>query len=799
MGNTTSSAAELSIYISQLKDEAIDDTKENDKFWKQIIFQQSTPEIVFAAITPAVVREILEKQPENYKTMVKKCLLYIETFISKNGIAPEHETILNCLRLLTRLIPFAFETGSTLNDEFFWKIPEIKKEQEEAEGDTTKVEDTETSNNKSNTASIGQRIIHATMRLCFVSNFTVARERAERSKKMIAEAIAADETFQEQLVLNDDLIWASGVGTTGDPVDINARLDRNRIETLKLLVSCFSNILYCEPHKYVPGKDPWLLTATNRKCPNAMTLFHSLINVSVGYDPVGLGIPYTGNILEDPRDELSTISLHVFLALVDFAAPPPPKNMAEGTANHPSMEKTDLGNGTGSNNNNDETNANALEANNALKKNNQQAINVENIHRSFVFSLDGTKNFQFLFGGITRLLNNHHECVSAFFGGATKQIEFHQELLVLFWKLADGNSKFCLFCLQQADINEMVLPCLYFMWIGRNRPSMAGLVHLCTFILLLLSGERNFGVSLNKPYANVLPLNDLTTFTGTSADLLIIVCHKLVVNGHRTLDSLYNCFLTIISNISPYIKSMSLPTCLKLLNLFEIFSSKRYLLAQDSNHQYVFFLMDIFNNIIQYQYAGNAHLIYAIIRRKSSFDRLFNLKLNEENEENENATTTDNNNNNNELKKAETTAVKTDDEEKTGGIDLPKKEEEKVVEQSGPPKFVPTTDWLVTWKSRLPIGTVLRLLQHLVPQVENLCRRNAGSVDEDLVLQFLRKTTMVGLLPVPHAIIVRRYQPNKFTNIWFSTYLWGVIFLRNQRMPLFDGTKISLFHVHVGR
>ena len=60
-----------------------------------------------------------------------------------NGIAPEHETILNCLRLLTRLIPFAFETGSTLNDEFFWKIPEIKKEQEEAEGDTTKVEDTE--------------------------------------------------------------------------------------------------------------------------------------------------------------------------------------------------------------------------------------------------------------------------------------------------------------------------------------------------------------------------------------------------------------------------------------------------------------------------------------------------------------------------------------------------------------------------------------------------------------------------------------------------------------------------------
>eukprot|EP00943_MAST-04B_sp_MAST-4B-sp1_P000331 g331.t1 len=774
MGNANSSAAELSIYISQLKEDVIPDTKENDPFWNQIVFQQSTSEIVFAAITPAMVREILEKQPANYKTMITKCLTCIEAFVKSGGNSPEHETILNCLRILTRLIPFAFETGSTLNSEFFWNS--MKKEAISAEeGGNTSGAITEP------LSTIGQRIIHATLKLCFVSNFTVALARAERSKKAIAEAVKADPSFQTQLVLDDDLVWASGVGTTGEPIDINARLDRNRIETLKLLVACFSNILYCEPHKYVPGKDPWILTATNRNCPNAMTLFHSLINISVGYDPVGLGIPYAGNMMDDPRDELATISLHVFLALVDFAAPPPPKNMAEGTANHPSMEKTDAANQTSPKH----------KKTDILNKNNQQSVNVENIYRSFVFSLDGTKNFQFLFGGISRLLNNHHECVSAFFGGATKQIEFHQELLVLFWKLADGNSKFLLFCIQQVDVNEIVLPCLYFMWTGRNRPSMAGLVHLCTFILLLLSGERNFGVSLNKPYSGILPLNEITKFTGTCADLLIIVCHKLVVNGHRTLDSLYNCFLTIISNISPYIKSMCLPTCLKLLNLFEIFSGKRYLLSQDTNHQFVFFLMDIFNNIIQYQYAGNSHLIYAIIRRKSTFDRLFNLKLDGNDQGIKN---------NDNSSKTNTDTVKTDDEEKTGiNTTSPEIEKSNSSSEVNEAKFVPTLDWLEAWKSRLPIGTVLRLLQHLVPQVENLCKRNAGSADEDLVLQFLQKTTMVGLLPVPHAIIVRRYQPNKFTNIWFSTYLWGVIFLRNQRMPLFDGTKIRLFHVHVGR
>jgi hypothetical protein len=42
------------------------------------------------------------------------------------------------------------------------------------------------------------------------------------------------------------------------------------------------------------------------------------------------------------------------------------------------------------------------------------------------------------------------------------------------------------------------------------------------FIVLLLSGERNFGVRLNKPYTVRVPM-DIPIFTGTHADLLIIV------------------------------------------------------------------------------------------------------------------------------------------------------------------------------------------------------------------------------------------------------------------------------------
>lgn len=49
-----------------------------------------------------------------------------------------------------------------------------------------------------------------------------------------------------------------------------------------------------------------------------------------------------------------------------------------------------------------------------------------------------------------------------------------------------------------------------------------GLMHIGVFILLLLSGERNFGVRLNKPYALRVPM-DIPVFTGTHADLLVVV------------------------------------------------------------------------------------------------------------------------------------------------------------------------------------------------------------------------------------------------------------------------------------
>lgn len=108
--------------------------------------------------------------------------------------------------------------------------------------------------------------------------------------------------------------------------------------------------------------------------------------------------------------------------------------------------------------------------------------------------------------------------------------------------------------------------------------------------------------------------------------------------------------------------------------------------------------------------------------------------------------------------------------------------------------WAPTPDWVQSWKHKLPLQTIMRLLQVLVPQVEKICI-DKGLTDESEILKFLQHGTLVGLLPVPHPILIRKYQANAGTTMWFRTYMWGVIYLRNVDPPIWYDTEVRLFEI----
>ena len=172
-------------------------------------------------------------------------------------------------------------------------------------------------------------------------------------------------------------------------------------------------------------------------------------------------------------------------------------------------------------------------------------------------------DFQFILKGFVYLLNA--PLVSTYLPNNNRRIQLHQELLILFWKFCDLNKKFLYFTLKSSKILEVLIPILYHLNESRGDQSRLGLIHIGIFIILLLSGERNFGVRLNKPFNNnQITFKQIPIFTGTHADLLIIVFHKLITTGSSKLQSLFECLLTIIVNVSPYLKTLTMVSACKL-------------------------------------------------------------------------------------------------------------------------------------------------------------------------------------------------------------------------------------------
>jgi hypothetical protein len=112
--------------------------------------------------------------------------------------------------------------------------------------------------------------------------------------------------------------------------------------------------------------------------------------------------------------------------------------------------------------------------------------------------------------------------------------------------------------------------------------------------------------------------------------------------------------------------------------------------------------------------------------------------------------------------------------------------------------------WVGAWVHVLGCLRCVAVLQFLSPQVETFMTSFSDSVpDEAHVVSFMKGLTLVGVLPVPHPIITRRYQPNQYTSLWFTTFLWGVVFLRSQGESGWEGRgcepRAGVAVMHVSR
>nr|XP_023412506.1 protein HID1 [Loxodonta africana] len=761
----------------------------DDAFWDQFWADSATSvQDVFALVPAAEIRAVREESPSNLATL---CYKAVEKLVqgAESGCHSEKEKqiVLNCSRLLTRVLPYIFEDPDWRG--FFWStVPGAGRAGVSApagpEGWSGRAGRTPPSGisspeGTSDRAGDNGRAAEGWGSRRPPTEVSAPVQPGRRGDKegSQGQGVAGQGAGQLGILrakwaMHTDPTSYLSPGFVDNPHKPNYIHDMNRTELLKLLLTCFSEAMYLPPAPDSGSINPWVQFFCSTENRHALPLFTSLLNTVCAYDPVGYGIPYNHLLFSDYREPLVEEAAQVLIVTLDHDSATSASPTVDGTTTGTAMDDTD-------------------------------PPVPENLFVNYLSRI-------------------HREEVSP-------------ALVLLGWILGRGMKE------SRAEGGPDPTLCHVTSPVS-HATARVGLMHIGVFILLLLSGERNFGVRLNKPYSVRVPM-DIPVFTGTHADLLIVVFHKIITSGHQRLQPLFDCLLTIVVNVSPYLKSLSMVAANKLLHLLEAFSTTWFLFSAAQNHHLVFFLLEVFNNIIQYQFDGNSNLVYAIIRKRSVFHQLANLptdpptihkalqrrrrapeplsrtgsqegasmegshpaapaepgtlktslvatpgidKLTEKSQVSEDGT----------LRSLEPEPQQgsADGGSASGETGQVWREQRRLSSASTSGQWSPTSEWVLSWKSKLPLQTIMRLLQVLVPQVEKICI-DKGLTDESEILRFLQHGTLVGLLPVPHPILIRKYQANSGTAMWFRTYMWGVIYLRNVDPPVWYDTNVKLFEI----
>ncbi|CAG8593787.1 3735_t:CDS:10 [Funneliformis mosseae] len=876
----------------------------NDEYWSQYWLLPESADDVFSLVGAQDIRRVRDQARENLQTLINKVIdRLLRIMRAPDFPSTQNSTLqlLNCIRILTRLIPFIFESEEMgdWEEKFFWtpqhkkvkknhktetseNLPQMRNEatneslaKESSQASQTQNTDFET------IPPLGERLLSVIIDLLFLAGFTLPATLAKDNGRIIY------------------VNWETGVGSTM-PIGSSKENDYNKTETLRLLLVLISKSMYMSGATYIGKENKWikyLVLKIDRKV--ILALLCSLLNTAVKYDPTGWGVPYNHVVFADSREMLVTMCLQVLLVLLDYRAPSnriitndstAREQQRTGSVETVKREKESI---TQSPNNltSNETNETARVANNtqdntpsadATSKVTSSTQNtpkgqipshVDNAFRYYASKLHRAQDFQFLMDGIYRILSNPMQANNTYLPGSTKQVRCHQEMMMLCWKFIEINKRFRNYLLETDKVLDLLVVLLYYSIENKQDSAQLGLVRMCAFILQTLSGDRDFGVKLNKPFENhgSLPANvRIQAFNGTYADYMISSIYVLIATTRGTLHSLYPAYVLTITNVSPYLKNLSVVSSTKLVHLFSQFTSPGFLLAEEGNHRLAEYMLEAFNNIIQYQFSDNPHLIYAILRSPKCFEELseFTLakglieikkiqaakeqrkkqvriaameKTSEQSEvknsqdepsrpsvsDNESNLSTQKDEDHGDVnEKPELQASSNIDTSQDSQIGISDQDSVPLSEKArgklpegvtaesrrksndsiksnnivptfavGKSGFVPTEDWVSSWHSHFPLGTILILLGELVPKIEDICVSRSINSDQP-VLEFLRKVTMVGILPPPQPILIRKFQWSEASVVWFSSLLWGQIYLASSNyLGIFNGTQVKLFFI----
>ncbi|KAI9143779.1 high-temperature-induced dauer-formation protein-domain-containing protein [Paraphysoderma sedebokerense] len=810
-----------------------------DSFWT---LPQSVDDI-FSLFGVSDIQRIRANAPQNLKLLIHHVSAQLfRSFEAHNPRSPttaNTRNLLNCIRLLTRLLPFVYETTpdnlaetsggrnpciSKLENDIMWQPVQIK---------------TRAENQSESSELLAHRLCRIAVDLLFLENFTIPKFQEESDSPSRSSETSPPNSNSAHDSRVKYVIFETGIGSK-DPINSTNQHLSTRLECLRLLLTLTSKSMYMSPKSHLTFPNPYLHFITNQiSKPALSSLLCGLLNTVCKYNPSGW-LPYDYVLFKDQWEPLAITSLHVLNVLLDYKYPGSFVTSGDATPQNSSSSPSSVKESSSAfqigedMDDHSEENGSAKEAlassssaspRPSVFSASPRPTSVSSIssfsslsahHNQFniLFSkIHRPKDFEYILTCLLRLLSNPIQTTVTILPGSSKQVSFFHELLSLIWQIATSNQRFLQYLMtQQAQLVKLTTVLLYYSLDYRNEQSEFNLIRMCVYLLQQFSSFREFGVALNAPYEANLPGRlGLPIFTGCYGDFVIIALYTILTTSPH-LHPLHSSIILTISNFIPLIKSLQTVASSKLLNLFSLLSSPGYLLNGEGNWVKLKLLLEGIESAVEYQCSTNHHLIYAILLNHKKFEVLQSLsfesayetytrrlekqqlKKHQRSLSNVTATsesstgggttpeqeTISNPSQNSSLKDSKNAKGKAS----LSSLNLPSQE----AGQERSTKWEPSEEWFNSWKPQLPLYTIYKLLSSLLPSISSfLSPANSDtnlsseqSSDPNQLLSYLSSTTLTGLLPTPSPIRFKKFNVKDTYHIWFTGWLWAVAFVRHK-------------------
>jgi hypothetical protein len=511
--------------------------------WSQFYTLPESAEDVFALWSPNDIRGLAlnrtgpeDNRPprgtqvapkKNLETLIYACIARLRDVQTARCYTDPHRRtapeVLNCMRILTRLLPYVYEADHLREweDRFFWQPRR-----------PTRIWDTRhdrwgpwhdglepgrgafDSDAIALGAPLGEDLLDLLTRYLFFPDFTLPKRYG-------------DDGLPDPTVAYH--IWSAGIGCR-QSAGMSKENERNAGETIRCLLSLCSRQLYVPPHLVAERDVPALryLTAKPERQAVLSVVCSGLNTVSFGsplgcgagsaarwscsrvarggglevaclppilslqpasqaaanasafqvlkYNPASWRQPFDFTLADDPRTRLVNLSIQLLLVLILYPGPSSPS------------------------------------------ESNQYRKALSRLHRP--------EDFQFIQSGLTTALTQPVSGIPVPGLLGSKDLPWAPEMLVLFWELLQINKRFRAFIVGTERAHDFVVLVLYYAMVNKDEPGRQGLVRMCVLILQTMSVEGEFGKRLTKEFKGQETLPNVIrvrNFKGGYGDFLITV------------------------------------------------------------------------------------------------------------------------------------------------------------------------------------------------------------------------------------------------------------------------------------